>query len=266
MVGRPRGDVLSQVVEPASDRAVFRQISDHLRELVVSGQVAPGELLPSESQLVQHYGVTRTTIRQALDVLKAEGLVVAEHGKGSYVRPRPQVRRLGSDRFARRHRDAGKAAFVAEVESAGSKPSVDQITVSEERPSPEIAGRLGLTGRAKVIVRRRRYLIDGQPVEMATSYIPAALGRGTPIAEPNSGPGGIYARLEEQGHRLDRFAEEVRARMPLPEEAQALRLPSGVPVFQLVRTAYDTDGQAVEVCDTVMSSDVYQLDYELPAR
>jgi GntR family transcriptional regulator len=266
MVGRPRGDVLSQVVDPASDRPVFRQIADHLRELISSGELAPGDALPSESQLVVHYGVTRTTARVALAVLKGEGLVVSEHGKGSYVRPRPQVRRLGSDRFARRHREAGKAAFVAEVESAGSKPTVDQITVTEERPPPEVARRLGLSSRAKTVVRRRRYLIDGQPVELATSYIPATLARGTAIAEPDSGPGGIYARLEEEGHRLDRFAEEVRARMPQPEEAHALRLPSGVPVFQLVRTAYDTDGQAVEVCDTVMSSDVYQLDYELPAR
>jgi GntR family transcriptional regulator len=92
------------------------------------------------------------------------------------------------------------------------------------------------------------------------------LARGTAITEPNTGPGGIYARLEEMGHRLDHFDEEVRARMPTPDEAQALALPEGVPVFQLVRTAYDTDGMAVEVCDTVMSSDVYQLDYELPAR
>ena len=138
--------------------------------------------------------------------------------------------------------------------------------MTEERPSSEIAGRLGLGGRAKVVVRRRRYLIDGHPVELATSFIPAGLAKGTAIVEANTGPGGIYARLEETGHRLDHFDEEVRARMPLPDEARALALPSGVPVFHLVRTAYDTDGLAVEVCDTVMSSDVYQLDYELPAR
>jgi GntR family transcriptional regulator len=262
----PRGDVLSQVIDPASDRPVFRQISDHLREVISSGRLGEGDQLPSETQLVEHYGVTRTTAREALAVLKAEGLVVSEHGRGSYVRPRPKVRRLASDRFARRHREAGKAAFVAEVEAAGSSPSVDQIRVTEERPSADVAGRLGLSGREKVVVRRRRYLIDGHPVELATSFIPASLAKGTPIAEPNTGPGGIYARIEELGHRLDRYAEEVRARMPLPDEARALALPPGVPVFHLVRTAYDTDGRAVEVCDTVMSSDVYQLDYELPAR
>jgi GntR family transcriptional regulator len=262
----PRGDVLSRVVDPASDRPVFRQISDHLRDVISAGQLVQGDQLPSEAQLADHYGVTRTTAQKALGILKAEGLIVPQHGRGYYVRPRPKVRRLGSDRFARRHRDAGKAAFVIEVESAGSAPSVDRIVISEERPPADIARRLGLTARAKVVVRQRRYLIDGHPVETATSYIPAMLARGTAITEPNTGPGGIYARLEEMGHRLDHFDEEVRARMPTPDEAQALALPEGVPVFQLVRTAYDTDGMAVEVCDTVMSSDVYQLDYELPAR
>src|SRR5262245_490559 len=144
MVGRPRGDVLVEVLDPASDRPVFRQISDHLRDVIASGKLGEGDQLPSEAQLAEHYGITRTTAREALAVLEAEGLVIAEHGKGRYVRPRPQVRRLGSDRFARRHREAGKAAFVAEVEAAGSAPAVDQITVTVERPSPETGERPGL--------------------------------------------------------------------------------------------------------------------------
>jgi GntR family transcriptional regulator len=58
----------------------------------------------------------------------------------------------------------------------------------------------------------------------------------------------------------------VGARMPLPEEARALRLPAGVPVFVLVRVAYDIEDKPVEVCDTVMAADRYVLSYELPAR
>lgn len=71
--------------------------------------------------------------------------------------------------------------------------------------------------RSRVLACRRRYLLDGRPVEFAVSYLPLDLARNTPIAEPNPGPGGIYARLEELGHRLDHFDEEVRARMPTPE-------------------------------------------------
>src|SRR5207237_9808189 len=100
----------------------------------------------------------------------------------------------------------------------------------------------------------------------AVSCSPADRATGTPIADPTPGPGGIYARLEEGGHVLDRFTEDVAARMPTPEEARLLALGPGVPVFRLVRTAYDIDGRAVEVCDTIMAADAYVLAYDLPAH
>ncbi len=128
-----------------------------------------------------------------------------------------------------------------------------------------MARRLGVQPGEQVLVRSRRYLADGQPLELATSYLPWAMAESTPIAEKNPGPGGIYARLEEAGHSLDHFTEEVTARMPAPEETRALRLPDGVPVIALVRTAFDASGAAVEVCDTVMAADRYVLTYTLPA-
>lgn len=258
--------VLTEDLDPTSDRAVFRQIADHLRDAITSGRLGEGSQLPSEAQMIEHYGVTRMTARQALGVLKAEGLVVAQHGKGVFVRARPRVRRLASNRFARHHRERGKAAFLAEVEGAGAKPTVDRIKVTEERPSRDIVRRMGLPAKERVVVRRRRYLVDGHPVEFATSYLPASIARGTPITDENPGPGGIYARLEEMGHRLDHFEEEINARMPHPDEVRELALAPGVPVFHLIRTAFDTEGQAVEVCDTVMSSEAFVLDYHLPAR
>ncbi|MBI0378877.1 GntR family transcriptional regulator [Streptomyces albiflaviniger] len=252
------------VLDPTSDRAVFRQIADALREAIDKGRFREGDKLPSETELVDHFGVSRMTVRNALSLLQQEGLAVSEHGKGVFVRPRPPVRRLASDRFARRHRDQGKAAFTVEAEAAGSRPEVDNLEVREERPSQDISARLG--SPRKVLARRRRYLLDGRPVEFATSYLPLDLARNTPIAQPNPGPGGIYARLEEMGHRLDHFDEEIRARMPSPVEVRTLQLASGVPVIHLVRTAYDSEGRAVEVCDTVMAADAYVLAYQLPAN
>jgi GntR family transcriptional regulator len=251
-------------VDPGSDRAVFRQIADQLRAAIQNGRLSEGDRLPSEAQLIDHYGVARMTIRNALQLLEGEGLTRAEHGRGVYVRRKPPVRRIASDRFARRHRKEGKAAFLAESERAGAVPDVDLIKVSEVLVTPEISERLNHVG--PVIVRSRRYSLDGIPVETATSYIPADIGRGTPIADPNPGPGGIYARLEELGHTLERFTEEVTARMPTEAEARLLAMTPGVPVFRLVRTAFDIEGRAVEVCDTIMSADAYVLNYELPAH
>ena len=259
-------DVLSQAIDPASDRAVYNQIADHLRVAIAQGRLGAGDQLPSEAQMMTHYGVARMTARNALRLLQDEGLITAEHGRGVYVRARPPVRRLASDRFAQRHRKEGKAAFDIEAEQHGVTPQVDQLTVTEATAPPEVADRLKVSENSPVLVRNRRYLLDGRPVETAISYVPADLARGTPIADPNPGPGGIYARLEEQGNTLERFTEEVSARMPTPEEVRRLALPPGVPVFRLVRTAYDIDGRAVEVCDTIMSAEAYVLNYELPAH
>ena len=108
--------VLTSSLDPASDRPVYKQIADHLRIAIERGRLHEGDQLPSEAQLMDHYGVARMTIRNAMRLLQDEGLVTAEHGKGSYVRSRPPVRRLASDRFAQRHRKEGKAAFITEAE------------------------------------------------------------------------------------------------------------------------------------------------------
>jgi GntR family transcriptional regulator len=254
------------VIDRADDRPPYRQIAADLRRLIASGKLTPSAKLPSESELIEHYGVARMTVRQALQELRGEGLVVAEHGKGVFVRSAPPVRRLASNRFARAHRKEGKAAFLVEAEATGRKPGVDQISVTTEVAPPEVADRLRLAEGARVVMRSRRYLADGVPVEIATSYIPESIAAGTAIASTDTGPGGIYARIEEQGHELGHFTEEVSARMPTPEERKVLQIGAGVPVMTLVRTAFDTDALPVEVCDTVKVSHAYVLEYDVPAR
>ncbi|WP_285773343.1 winged helix-turn-helix domain-containing protein [Microtetraspora sp. NBRC 13810] len=69
-------------LDPTSDRAIFRQIADHLRTAIEHGVLAEGDKVPSEARLMQHYGVARMTIRNALQVIQGEGLTVAEHGRG----------------------------------------------------------------------------------------------------------------------------------------------------------------------------------------
>ena len=158
-------------VDPASDRAVFRQIADQLRTAIEKGRLKEGDRLPSEAQLIDHYSVARMTVRNALQLLETEGLTRAEHGRGVYVRKKPPVRRLASDRFARRHRKEGKAAFLAESEQAAAIPDVDLIQVNEMPVTPEMDERLNYAG--PVIVRSRRYSLDGTPVETAAS-VPGA--------------------------------------------------------------------------------------------
>lgn len=252
-------------IDRSADRPVFRQVADMLREKIQRGELRPGDRLPSEAELAGHFAITRMTIRNAIQDLKNEGLVISEHGRGVFVRSAPPVRRLASDRFARVHRKRGKAAFLAEAEQAGHAAGVDRIEVSNIGADPDVADRLRLEPGARVVRRSRRYLVNGRPIETAVSYIPADIATGTAIEQIDTGPGGIYARIEDAGHTLSHFVEEVGARMPTPDERRELEMGSGVPVIVLVRTAIDMDGRPVEVCDTIKIATSYVLEYRVPA-
>ena len=202
-----------------------------------------------------------------MDLLRGEGLVRTEHGRGSFVRDRPPVRRLAHDRFARRHRERGRAAYLAELEAEGRRPEVQVLEVARVKAPDEVAVWLQLAIGADVLVRRRRYLADGEPMELATSYIPWELAEGTPMAEANTGPGrGLRAAGGAWARAQALLGGGRRRGCRRSDEVRALVLQPGVPVFRVVRVAYDTDERPVEACDTVMAADRYVLSYELPAR
>jgi GntR family transcriptional regulator len=102
---------------------------------------------------------------------------------------------------------------------------------------------------------------------LSRSWLPASLAHGTAITEPDTGPGGIYARLREIGRAPSTFREEIRARMlPEPDERTGrLNLPPGTPVIEITRTAYDTDGLAVEVNEMTADASAYIFRYEFDA-
>src|SRR5437870_9325921 len=106
-------------LDPTSDRPIYKQIADQLRSAIQSGEYPPGEALPSEAALSGTFAVTRMTVRQALDVLKAEGLVRSEHGRGVFVRERPQVRSLRRSRFDPHSRESGRGAYDFEMRRLG---------------------------------------------------------------------------------------------------------------------------------------------------
>lgn len=253
-------------IDKRSDRPVYLQIADELRRRITTGEVSPRKELPSERQLMEQFAAARGTVRQAIAQLVSEGLAETHRGRGTFVRDRPPVLRKAYDRFARAHRQAGKAAYLAEAEAAGRRPEVEVLRVGPTKAPADVAARLGIEVGAQVLERRRRYRSDGLAMETATSYVPWELAKGTAIARRNTGPGGIYARLEENGYRLGRFAEDIWARMPTPEEERGLDLAKGVPVFEVIRVAYTESDQAVELCRTVMPADRWVLAYELPAR
>jgi GntR family transcriptional regulator len=206
------------------------------------------------------------TARQAIDVLKAEGLVRSEHGRGVFVRDRPRPLRLARNRPTRSRQEAMvQDAYSMQIKRMGLQPRVELIEFEVGAPPPAIAERLRLKAGQAVVLRRHHMYVNSRPMQLATFYVPRSFAEGTRVVERDIGPGGICSRLAEVGHRLGRFSEEVATRMPTPEEARFLRIMSPQPVLNLFRTAFDDAGTPIEVSEQVMSGDRWVLTYEWAA-
>jgi GntR family transcriptional regulator len=236
----------------------YKEIADHLRAAIASGEFAPGSRVPSENDLMAQFGVEQPTAWRALDLLKNEGLVYAKRGSGTFVREFNPVRRVSPNRLRAEVWGTGRSIWS---EDESRQVSVGDVRVTKEEAPSRVAAVLGLGADSQVWVRRRRYLVDDHPVQTATSYYPASLVDGSPITEVDTGVGGAYARLADLGHVPVRFREELRARMPTSEEADLLELHRGTPVVALVRTAYTQADAAVEVNEMVLDASSYVLEY-----
>lgn len=247
-------------------RSQYRQLADMLRSAIESGEYAPGSLLPSEPDLAARYGVSRPTVNRAVSILRAEGLVRVERGRGTIVTELPVITRASVTRYQRDQREGSGArgAFDHEIRALGLLPRSDTEVVAMPAPAA-IAGALGLADdQREVIARRRRMYANDVPVQLATSYIPADIAAGTRLADVDSGPGGIISRFAELGHAQARITETVRVRRAAEDEQDFLRLEDDQPVMEIWHTGWTAAGRPVEVCVHVVAAYRWSLDYEWP--
>lgn len=237
----------------------YQRIADALKDRIQAGEFPPGARLPGENDVMAAYSVARMTARHALGVLINEGIAESRKGAGVYLRAFRPIRRRGISRLSERQWGAGRSVWEADI--GDRSMVVDHIAVTEEPASAEIAPVLDLPSGEAVCVRERRYVLDGKPVMLATSYLPARLVSGTAITRRNPGAGGVYARLADLELGPTHFREEIRSRMPSREEAERLALPSGTPVTLIWRTAFTGQGQPVEVNRMILDSASYVLEY-----
>jgi GntR family transcriptional regulator len=245
----------------------YHRIFEDLQSEILDGRRAPGERLPSEHDLAQMYNTSRPTVRRAIARLKADGLVVTEQGRGAFVRPTPHVRLLLSGANYRKHRGLGMPGFNAQVLEQGQSPEQQLREVAVIDAPAEVAFRLDLAEGSPVVVRRRLFLVDGQPVALCDSYYPAKLVKGTVIAEARKIKGGVHAVIEDPDgpirRRVARSVDDLMSRMPTPQEAQALALSVGIPVIRIIRTVYDAGERPLEVQDTTAAADRHEFRYEV---
>ncbi|WP_030061761.1 GntR family transcriptional regulator [Streptomyces novaecaesareae] len=241
--------------------AHYRQLADDLRTGIVNGVYPPGTVLPRIADLAEEYGISKQTAREAIAVLEAEGLVEVVRRRGTVVRSIPQRRRLSRVRQVLRDERGYYFDPAARPWVALRKPTIAWA------PAPrDLCSLLNSAPDAEVLVRDRLMGSpdNRQPTQLATSYLPAAVARGTRLAQADTGPGGIYDILErELGYGPLAWHETITSRMPTPDESTALHVPKGTPLLRIIRTATSPDGTVVEVNDTRMRADEYEIGYPI---
>jgi GntR family transcriptional regulator len=247
-------------------RTGYRELAATLREAIERGQYPPGTTLPKQAELAQRHGVNINTVRRAVGVLEAEGLVTAVRRKGTVVRVRPPMNRQGIERYAKSKWKFGLVAFAADREASGQPWRRDDQTntIRQVQADPEVAVALGVDIGSEVYERARLVSQEGMPTHSLTSYYRPEHVAGTPIVDPRPGtatPGGGFAVLTLQGLEPDHMTETFHARMPTPAEIEELHIPGGEPVIVLHRTTYTDQDVAVEFARGIHKASRFSWSY-----
>ncbi len=246
------------------ERSTWQHIAAELRTQIEAGQISAGQRLPSRRELMSTYGAADRTVARALRQLQEDGYLVAQSTAGWVVRTQRPVIRSTRHRLARSERAAGRGTFTTDCHMAGLQPAVNTEIRIEPADEP-IAAALDIEPNDEVCVRERVMRGNDEVLQLATSYLPRSLTRDTVIEQYDTGPGGIYARLEEAGHRLTRYTERVSIDRASEAQARAMRINPGEPLFHVLRTAW-ADDRPIEFNDITIIGHRYELLYELPAE
>lgn len=235
----------------------YQRIADELRRGISEGTYAAGARLPTETDLSEQFKVSLPTVRQALSVLRAEGLIESRHGIGTFVKESRRLQRRSRHRYGRARSDKQllTSHLRHEIVSAGREPTPPHIAeVMTDAPTEVIA--------------RRRVLRDpdtGVVEEVGASYIPVEIAAETFLEEPTVVPKALFLCVEEMSGQTYAFARDRwTARMPTAQETDVLDLAPGAAVVHVVRAAEAEDGAVLEVSESVWPAERVMILDEYP--
>ncbi len=257
------GGTVADVPAPHSGRPLYQQVAEALRAQIKSGALPPGYLLPTEAELMRQHDVARGTVRQALEELRREGLVVTDRG-GSRVRPEPAARRVANRRYRRPETMEASTPFTRDRNTPWPEYELEREFFVEGAPE-RVAALFGVPAGTPVLRREFTFVVSRLVHQVSTSYLLHDMVADTPVADPANEPwtGGTVAQLHSVGVTVTRVVEQVGARLATREEHRRLRLDLGGPVLTISRQMF-AGPKVVEVAaDIVVPADRTVLEYEL---
>ena len=232
--------------------AKSREVFLSLREQIANGRLATGQKLPGEEQLAEAYGVSRVTVRRALDVLADSGLVERRAGSGTTV----------AGKYAR-----GSAivmdftTLLPQLVEIGRRTRISLLSYGFGAPPGFVAKALGLPDGEDVQIASRVRSADNTPFSHLTTYVPADIARSFSRDDLATTP--LYQLLERGGVQIADARQTVSATLAGPEIADALNVPVGSALLSLERVVHDIEGRGVEYLSGLYRPDMFRLDMNL---
>jgi GntR family transcriptional regulator len=211
----------------------YLDLADDLRARIVRGTTGA---LPSESSLAAEFGASRVTVRRALELLRAEGLVHSRRGAGWFVAVDPVRQPLGR-----------VTTVEAALEAAGARPSRRVLEFRFETAARDVAKTLGLAADAEVLRVSRLELADGEPFAIVTVWLTGDVGAGLSRAAVERST--FTDLLPLHGVEPTRIAQTITAVAADRTDATRLGVPAGAPLLACRRVTYDRSGVAVMMSD-----------------
>jgi GntR family transcriptional regulator len=240
-------------LDKSSFTPMYAQIQTQLMEMIHSGRLNSGDLLPSEEELSRVYGVSRMTARQALQSLKSQGYATRHKGRGTFV-TQPKMEKDITH----------LSGFTAEMRALGKKPSSRVISAATIPATEEIAGRLAVNAGSPIFKLCRIRLADGLPV--AFEEVCLSVARFPGIQEIDFMRQSLYLTLRERyGIRFGIADEVIEARAADRLEAQLLEIPPRSSLLVISRTLSGVDGEPIETSRSCYRGDRYRAALRIPA-
>ena len=235
-----------------TERPEYLRIAGVLRDQITTGQLAAGDRLPTLPELCEQYGVSETTARNAVGVLRGEGLVESRTRAGTVVRERPPVHRLAADRYRVAPGGPPQTAFTKDQGIGWSEYRLDK-RFEQVRAGANLAALFEVEPGTMLLARHFVFYDSDTPTQMSTSYLRWSDVGGTPVADPinEPWPGGTRTQLATLGITVTRITEAFTVGMPTEDEAATLRIGAAVPVIRFTRRHLAGD-RVVEVAHPIV--------------
>lgn len=241
----------SIAVDRASPVPLYYQVAQELERAIEAGELEPGTRLDNEIALADHLGLSRPTMRRAIEYLVQRGLLVRKRGVGTQV-VHPKVRR-----------PLELTSLYDDLSGAGKRPTT-KVTSLEVVPAPDaVALELGLPEGTPVIALERIRFAQDEPLALLRNFIPSGLVELTAEGLERTG---LYQLMRAAGVHLHLASQTVGARAATAAEASALGERRGAPLLTMRRTVFDDTGRTVELGDHRYRASIYSFEFVLVSQ